>query len=325
MKQLTRKDFLKLAAMESVAAMIVPGLGFGKTMHSEAESMDDLVTKPAQKLDIKIGSTFIHWGYSPNDLEPALGDITDLGFHAFETFGWVIQEWEEHRGGFDVVVKRHGVPIISAFCMADVIDPSKRKQELHKLLTWAKYLKKSGGKLVEFATASINRIGYDYKKHKKDIIDSLNEYAKAVTDMGLVFALHPHTGTAIETQEEVYFAMENVNTDYMKFGPDVGQLQKGGADPVKIVRDFLPLVQHVHLKDFEGGNDNGWNGYAPLGKGNVKIREILEILKPRRGKMTGMIMWELDPDKMISPALSTYVAAEISRDYLMKLGYQFKM
>ena len=38
--------------------------------------------------------------------------------------------------------------------------------------------------------------------------------------------LHPHTGTPIETEEEVYFVMENLNTTYMKFGPDVGQLGK---------------------------------------------------------------------------------------------------
>lgn len=54
----------------------------------------------------------------------------------------------------------------------------------------------------------------------------MNEYAKAVTDEGLVCALHPHTGTPIETEEEVYFAMENLDTNYMKFGPDVGQLEK---------------------------------------------------------------------------------------------------
>ena len=30
------------------------------------------------------------------------------------------------------------------------------------------------------------------------------------------------------------------NTKHVKFAPDVGQLQKGGADAAKVVEDFLP-------------------------------------------------------------------------------------
>ena len=47
--------------------------------------------------------------------------------------------------------------------------------------------------------------------------------------------------------------MEAVDTRYVKFGPDIGQLQKAGRIRVKVVKDFLPVVRHVHLKDFDGG------------------------------------------------------------------------
>ena len=63
---------------------------------------------------------------------------------------------------------------------------------------------------------------------------------KALDDIGVVGALHQHTGTCVETRDETYAVMEAVDTRYVKFGPDVGQLQKGGSDPVKVVKDFLP-------------------------------------------------------------------------------------
>ena len=63
--------------------------------------------------------------------------------------------------------------------------------------------------------------------------------------------------------------MEAVDTRYVKFGPDVGQLQKGGSDPVKVVKDFLPVVRHVHMKDFDGGEH--YLGYCPLGQGKVDV------------------------------------------------------
>jgi inosose dehydratase len=59
--------------------------------------------------------------------------------------------------------------------------------------------------------------------------------------------------------------MEAVDTRYLKFGRDIGQLQKGGPEPVWVVKDFLPIVHHVHLKDFNGGNT--FLTSCPLGRG----------------------------------------------------------
>jgi inosose dehydratase len=305
-KSFGRREFVKLAGMVGAAALIAPDLAF----------------EEAKKRHFDIGATFILWGYSANNLEAALKDMSTLGFHAFETFGQVIEEWENNRGGFGQVIQKYGVPVVSAFCMTDVLDPSKTKEEVEKLTRWAKMLKANGGKLIEYCASGVKREGYDYKEHKKNLVDSMNAYAKAVTDEGLVCALHPHTGTAIQSEEEIYFIMNNVDTRYMKFGPDVGQIQKGGGDPVKICRDFMPLIEHVHLKDYAGG-DNGYLGYSPLGQGKVKLVEILKMLEKRRSEMTGMIMFELDYDSKIKPPYSTFEAAEISRDFLVKQGYKF--
>lgn len=300
---LSRREFVKIAGV-GASSLIFPSVALGEA---------------ARKADI--GATFILWGYDADSLEPALSDMSKLGFHSFETFGNVIEEWENNRGGLKALVAKHGVPIISAFCSTDVLDPSKRKDEVRKLTRWCQLLKENGGKVIEYCPTG-SRKGYDYKEHKKNLVESMNEYAKVVTDQGLVCALHPHTGTPIETQEEVYFIMENLDTTYMKFGPDVGQLAKGGADAVKIVKDFMPLVEHVHLKDYIGG-DNGYVGYAPLGEGKVDLKKILKMLEVRRGKMAGMIMFELDSDKKIKTPLTEFQAAEVSHDYLEKLGYKF--
>src|SRR5580704_19691392 len=101
--------------------------------------------------------------------------------------------------------------------------------------------------------------------YRTAIISGLNDHAMALTDLGLGAGLHQHTGTAIETHDEVYDVMESANTKYLKFAPDVGQLQKGGADAAKVIKDFLPLVKHMHLKDYKGWKN--YSGYCPLGMG----------------------------------------------------------
>ena len=302
----TRRDFVKMAGVAGLAGTtgLMPLSSYAK----------------ARKF--KIGSTFILWGYGADQLEPSLKDLSALGFYSFETFGGVIQEWEENRGGFGELIAKYNIPITSAFCNADVIDPAKRKDEISKLKKWAVLTRDNGGTLIEFNAGGANgRKNYDYKDHKKNLVESMTEYAKAINDIGLGCALHPHTGTAIETDEEVRFIMDNVDTRHMKFGPDVGQLQKGGADPVKLCDDYMELIEHVHLKDYDGGEY--YVGYAPLGEGEVKIKKILNMLEKRKEKMIGRIMFELDFNKEPAAPRSPKVAAEVSRNYLKELGYKF--
>jgi inosose dehydratase len=164
----------------------------------------------------------------------------------------------------------------------------------------------------------VKRRSYDFKAHKDDIVVTLNELGKAVTDMGLTPALHQHTGTCVETREETYAVLEAVDTRVMKFGPDIGQLQKGGSDPVQVVKDFLPLVQHMHLKDYSGGAD--YLGYCPLGQGKVNIPAILSMMEGR--KTAGLVMVELDsPPPQPVPALDN---AKIAKAYLEKQGVKFR-
>jgi inosose dehydratase len=263
---------------------------------------------------LKIGHTGITWG---NDIELAIKDVSNLGFYGFETFGNVLEAWETH-GGLAKVLEEHKLPLISAYCSCNLIDPSKRKEELEKMARRASLIKKCGGGVSVIGPNSVKREGYDFKANKANIIASLNETAKMLADMGVVPALHQHTGTCIETRDEVYAVLDAVDSRYLKFGPDVGQLAKGGSDPVQVVKDYLPLVRHLHLKDYSGGE--AFLGYCPLGQGKVKLPAILEMLEKANSQLTVMV--ELDPSQgMPMTALET---AQISKKYLQNLGYTFR-
>jgi inosose dehydratase len=119
------------------------------------------------------------------------------------------------------------------------------------------------------------------------------------------------------TRDEVYAIMEAADTKVLKFCPDVGQLAKAGADPVKIVKDFLPLVRHAHVKDFNGGEH--FLGYCPLGQGRVDVAAIMDLLEKADLKVA---MVELDISRnMPVPAAET---ARIAKGTLQKLGYAFR-
>ena len=249
-------------------------------------------------------------------VQAAIRDIAALGFYGIELFGNQIEAMEE-QGGVGAFLEQPKLPLISAYCSTNLSDPAARKDAIAKTLSWAKLVQKYNGKVIVVGPNGVRRDSFDFKAHKDDIVTTLNELGKAVTDMGLTPVLHQHTGTCVESRDETYAVMESVDTKAMKFGPDIGQLQKGGSDPVKVVKDFLPLVQHMHLKDYAGGPE--YLGYCPLGKGRVDIPAILAMMDGRA--TAGLVMVELDsPPPQPAPAIEN---ARIAKAYLEKAGVTF--
>lgn len=284
----------------------------------------------AQKtLNIKIGHTGITWPWGnvpgqrparlsgPEPVAEVVRDVAELGYQGLELFSWQIEGMEAF-GGLGPVLERHKLPLIGSYTNINLTDTAERKATIAAAVNTARLVKKLGGTVIVVGPNGVPRDSYDFAAHRANIITTLNEVGKAITDVGLTAALHQHTGTCVETRDETYAVMEAVDTRYMKFGPDIGQLQKGGADPVKVVKDFLSIVHHVHLKDFSGGE--AYLGYSPLGQGKVDLPAILRMMDGR--KMDGMVMVELDSSP--NQPQTARETATIAKAYLSKHGVSLR-
>jgi len=76
----------------------------------------------------------------------------------------------------------------------------------------AKVIKKHNGTFMVLAANGVKRSDYNFQENRKNVIASLNDYAKAVNDVGFGHRLHQHTGTAVESKEETYALMESADT-----------------------------------------------------------------------------------------------------------------
>lgn len=274
----------------------------------------------AAEKKLKIGCTALAWNSmprTPENLESALKDFSDLGYHSFETFAEVLESWDQ-KGALGDLIAKYKVPLTSGYFTGNVLDPSVRAETIATIGRLAKVIKKHGGTFMVLAPNSVKRADYNFAEHKTKIASALNDYAKAVVDGGLATGLHQHTGTAVETRDETYAIMDSVDTRYLKFAPDVGQLQKGGADAAKVIKDFVKITVHMHLKDYSGGQYFG--GYCPLGQGKVDLASILDTMEGAGHPAN--IMVELD--RAPSTPISALETGQISVAYLKKLGYKFR-
>ena len=303
--------FLQQAVAQVPQAAPVPGRGRGA---------------PHPARNMKIGHTGITWPRSEGGpADQAIKDIGSLGYWGFETFGETLDAYET-QGGIAKVLEAANVPLISAYCSMDFVDPAKRKDGVAKMTAWGKIIRKNGGKVAVLGPNSRREYSngsgdFPFAEHKNNIVASLNDAGKALMDVGITGVLHPHTGMVIEKLDEVFAVVDSMDTKYVKFGPDIGQMVKGGAPPqavTKLVKDYREIIQHMHLKDFSGGSY--YLGYCPLGFGVVEIPAILDILQGK--ELTGMIMVELDsgPGTPMPPAQ----AASIAKEYLKSQGIAFR-
>ncbi len=300
MKQMiSRRKFMKGAAV-AAAAMVAPAAVFA-----------------SKKRKIHVGHTGITWQNA--DIAQAVADVSSEGFYGFETFGNVFDTWESRPGGLGAVLEAHQLPLISAYCNVNLTDPSRRKDEVAKAVRWAGIVKKYGGRVTVIGPNPVHRDTYDFAANKVNIVAALNDICQAVSDTGLTAALHQHTGTCVESRDETYAVMEAVNTKYVRFGPDIGQLTKGGSDAVQVVKDFLSIIEHMHLKDYNGENPH-LAGYCPLGQGKVDIPAILDLVQKK--KLHGMVMVELDNDG--KTPLVPLDLVKISKAYLERQGVTFR-
>ncbi len=247
---------------------------------------------------MKIGHTGITWGI-PGDVEKAYGDVAELGYLGFETFGNTILEWSEKPGGYRALVERFGIPTVAAYYYAEWIDPASVKRDLEQARRQADALKELGGETLVLQAGRRPADGYTKEQFQR-LAGALNEVGGYCRSTGLKAGLHPHTGTAIETREDIDTILGLLDTKAIGFAPDTGQIAKGGSDILEVLRTYRQTITHVHLKDWNGKytkdvegkevDESGYVNYEPIGHGILPMPAILELFHD----FDGWINVELD-------------------------------
>ena len=289
---------------------------------------------------LKIGHTGITW-LSDDDYEDTIRTIAAEGFGGIELFGWTLPKMKA-QGKLDLL-KECNLPLWAAYFSHDVINPGERQAEFNKIKEQGEILRSQGGTHVAFGGNIVDRRKIKYMEHKDYIVDFVNECGKMMQDMGLTLCYHPHTGTPVETKEEIMDFFQHIDPKYVAFAPDIGQIQKGGADPLAIMKTFEPLLKHIHFKDFSGklefdaseqeakegetyfnfddkGKEidlTGYVNYCVLGDGVVDLKGILDYLVSINFK--DHVMVELDAG--LNMPVSPKVAVHGNKLYLQKIGY----
>lgn len=269
---------------------------------------------------MKVGHTGITWGI-PGDVETACRETAELGYLGFETFAFIIVDWNKRPGGYRALIERNGIPTGAAYCYKQWIDPETAAQDVDAARGEADAAKDAGASTLVLQAGSRPANGYDQDQMSR-LAEALNQIGSYCREIGLAAALHPHTRTAIETRNDIDTILRLTDSALVGFAPDTGQIAKGGSDILEVLNTHRDRIAHVHLKDWCGRYERdsagkeidttGYVNYEPVGNGILPMPEILEILLA-----TGKDFWvNVELDGTDRAPRSPREAAAMSRRYL---------
>jgi inosose dehydratase len=111
---------------------------------------------------------------------------------------------------------------------------------------------------------------------QKNALACVNAVGARAADSGVVAAFHPNSppGSIFRVEEDYNIVFDGLDSEKVGFAPDAGHIAKGGMDPVKIFRDSIALIRHVHFKDMDQSGK-----WIEMGRGCIDFQGIYKILQ----------------------------------------------
>lgn len=183
------------------------------------------------------------------------------------------------------------------------------------------------GMLPMAAMASLDKV--------LDFCEKVNEVTQKLKEDGITLYYHNHHVEFRLYDGKPLLDIIREKAPLLGFELDVHWIQRGGANPLEVIRDYKGKVELIHLKDYRVGaipqeavdalskgefgpfmeKFNKLIEFAELGTGMLPLKEIIE-----ESLASGVryLLVEQDDTYGVDP----FESLKISRDHLIELGYK---
>jgi inosose dehydratase len=125
------------------------------------------------------------------------------------------------------------------------------------------------------------------RERQDALVRCIHDVAGRAVGQGLVCSYHPNSpaGSVWRTREDYDRLLPRLDPELIRWTPDVGHLAKAGMDPLAMIVEYWPLINHFHFKDMRASGE-----WAPMGEGAVDFEVIVRELVRR--EYDGWVVFE---------------------------------
>src|SRR5437660_3524953 len=197
-----------------------------------------------------ISCHLITWG---EHFEQGLREVEELGFHACEPFPGNALIYEQRPEAFQELLRTYHLRLSALYGGGRFGDPARREEIIAYNTRLARFLSALGVDRLVFGPGGPRTPGGSTAEELREAAKTINEAARACSDLGVLACVHPHLGTEIETESEIDTIMELTDPRYVFFCPDSAHLAGAEIDVPRIIRRYGERMRYMHIKDLRAG------------------------------------------------------------------------
>jgi inosose dehydratase len=270
---------------------------------------------------MRIACHGITWGQA--NFLVAIDEVAALGFHGFETFASVMDDYQgEKFPEFRQLLRDRGLELVALYGGGAMHVASEVDAVIARNLRIAQFLSRNGADRLVLGPG---RRGAQAPTPQEldTLVACATEIGKQTAELGVLACLHPHINTVVESIGEIDYVCDRLDPSVVAIAADTAHFAKGnpsvqGAE-TRLFAKYVDRIKYVHLKDWdpnlpaEAVGEGGTaiiRDFVELGEGQVDLRGCIDIL--RRHGYPGWITIELDYTRR-----TPYESVEMSKRYLV--------
>jgi inosose dehydratase len=226
----------------------------------------------------------------------------------FVEAGYDATEWgpgmPEDPGELKAALDARGLDMVGAFVGLGFRDADRYDAEMAKAMAIARRLHATGGRLLIAAEGGDDRrrgeAGHVVEANGltgeqwRNLAGGLHDLADRIEPLGMKVVFHNHVGTYVETPGETARLLDETDPAKVGWCLDIGHLAYGGGNSLEMLGSYGHRVEHIHLKDVDGGvlaraKAEGWSFgtalktfiFPALGEGIAQVPEVVATLLAR--------------------------------------------
>ena len=282
----TRRQFLHRAALAPLAAAAPWGA--------------PLAQPAADRASIRVGYQIFGWSrWFPVAWWAGAAAVGSLGYGGIEGEYTIAELYEGRESEFEDRMQRCGVKLAALYATSDLERTHERYENHRKHMAAAAFARRMGCRMIVLGGTHAPRKDAELFRTYANEASELGR--RMLETHGVRMGVHPHTGSLVETREEIARVMDSTDPRGFFLAPDTGHLLAGGSDPVEIFTTYRDRIVHAHLKDYrkpEGAATRG--SFVALGEGSIDFSGIIDRVLSR--PFDGWLNVELDGARGRDPA-----------------------
>jgi inosose dehydratase len=234
-----------------------------------------------------------------DSLEHILGVIVQGKQQGIEMEVCMLGAYREHPVELRALLQSKNIELAALCLVCDWALPQETIEESREADFAIDFVKAFPGAILQLCQMP-GKDRENLEIRQKNALSCLHAVARRAQVQGIKSAFHPNSPPSsiwrIESDYDIL--LRNMDPKVLSFCPDVGHIAKGGMDPLKLFRENIDLIAHVHYKDMS--KEGVWES---MGRGCLPFVELSQFLE--ESGYHGWIMVEeesesalTDPDKV---------------------------